>query len=80
MYYKKHLSPYEFQVLDDGILRIDPPPTFPMLTIDSVDIAPNPFALDILHHPVSEEEDSVTLVDNQDEEEDNFADANQVKE
>ena len=82
---KKPLSPNEFQVPDDGILRIDPPPVTPMLTIDSVDalealdVAPNPFALDILHHPVSEEEDGNT-VDNQDEEEDNFTDANQVEE
>jgi hypothetical protein len=86
MYYEKPLSPNEFQVPDDGILHIDPPPTVPMLTIDSVDalealdVAPNPFALDILHHPVSEEEDASTMVDNQDEEEDDFVDANQVEE
>jgi hypothetical protein len=45
-----------------------------------LDVAPNPSALDILLHPVSEEEDGSTMVDNQDEEEDDFLDANQVEE
>jgi hypothetical protein len=37
MYYEKPLSPNEFQVPDDGILHIKPPPMVPMLTIESVD-------------------------------------------
>jgi hypothetical protein len=85
MYYEIPLSPNEFQVPDDCILQVEPPPTVPMLAIESVDalealnVAPNPFALDILHHPVLEEEDGGT-VDNQDEEEDDLVYDNQVKE
>lgn len=83
MYYEKPLSPKEFQVPDDGILRLAPTPTVPMLAIESIDAmealdvqTPNPFAL---HHTVPvEEEDGGALVDNQDEEEgDAFEDANQ---
>jgi hypothetical protein len=72
MYYERPLSPNEFQVLDDGILQVEPPPMVPMLTIESVDamealdVTSNPFVLDILHHPVLEEEDG-GAVDNQDE-------------